>query len=112
MSPRRDLPAELAGALALVAPGTELREAIDNIIWARNGALVVVANPRKLEHMNVISGGLRIDCEFTPMRLYELAKMDGALIVSPDISYIHYANSPACRARSWPRPTPRSTGDV
>ena len=93
MSPRRDLPAELAGVLALVAPGTGLREAIDNIIWARNGALVVVANPRKLESMNVVSGGLRIDCEFTPMRLYELAKMDGALIVSPDVSYIHYANS-------------------
>jgi len=93
LSPRRDLPAELAGALALVAPGTELREAIDNIIWARNGALVVVANPRKLENMNVISGGLRIDCEFTPMRLYELAKMDGALVVSPDVSYIHYANA-------------------
>ncbi|CAA9436568.1 MAG: DNA integrity scanning protein DisA [uncultured Rubrobacteraceae bacterium] len=93
MSPRRDLPAELAGALALVAPGTGLREAIDNIIWARNGALVVVANPRKLESMNVISGGLRMDHEFTPMRLYELAKMDGALIVSPDVSYIHYANA-------------------
>ena len=93
MSPRRDLPAELARVLALVAPGTGLREAIDNIIWARNGALVVVANPRKLENMNVVSGGLRIDCEFTPMRLYELAKMDGALIVSPDVSYIHYANA-------------------
>ena len=93
MSPRRDLPAELAGALALVAPGTGLREAIDNIIWARNGALVVVANPQKLESMNVVSGGLRIDCEFTPMRLYELAKMDGALIVSPDVTYIHYANA-------------------
>ncbi len=93
MSPQRDLPAELARVLALVAPGTGLREAIDNIIWARNGALVVVANPRKLESMNVVSGGLRIDCEFTPMRLYELAKMDGALIVSPDVSYIHYANA-------------------
>jgi diadenylate cyclase len=93
LSPRRDLPAELARVLALVAPGTGLREAIDNIIWARNGALVVVANPRKLESMNVVSGGLRIDCEFTPMRLYELAKMDGALIVSPDVSYIHYANT-------------------
>ena len=92
MSPRRNLPAELAGALALVAPGTELREAIDNIIWARSGALVVVANPRKLESMNVISGGMKIGCDFTPQRLYELAKMDGAIIVSPDISYIHYAN--------------------
>jgi diadenylate cyclase len=69
-----------------------LRDAIDNIIWARNGALIVVANPRKLERMGIISGGIKIGCEFTPMRLYELAKMDGALIVSPDISYIHYAN--------------------
>jgi diadenylate cyclase len=92
LSPRRDLPAEMAGALALVAPGTGLRDAIDNIIWARSGALVVVANPRKLEKMNVISGGIKIGCEFTPQRLYELAKMDGAIIVSPDISYIHYAN--------------------
>ena len=92
MSPRRDLPGELTGALALVAPGTGLREAIDNIIWARNGALIVVSNPRKLERLNLISGGIKIETEFTPMRLYELAKMDGALIVSPDVSYIYYAN--------------------
>lgn len=94
MSPqRRDLPAELTGALALVAPGTGLRDGIDNIILARNGALIVVSNPRKLERLNLISGGIKIETEFTPMRLYELAKMDGAIIVSPDISYIHYANA-------------------
>ena len=92
MSPRRDIPDELNGALALVAPGTGLRDAIDNIIWARNGALIVVANPRKLQRMNLISGGMEIGCEFTPMRLYELAKMDGAIIVSPDVSYIHHVN--------------------
>ena len=92
MSPRRDLPRELSGALEIVAPGTEFRDAIDNIIRARSGALIVVANPRKLESMNVISGGIKIGCGFTPMRLYELAKMDGAIIVSPDLSYIHYAN--------------------
>ncbi len=93
MSPRRDIPAEMTGALELVAPGTELREAIDNIIWAHSGALIVVANPRKLERLELISGGIRLDTEFTPMRLYELAKMDGAIVVSPDISYIHYANA-------------------
>ena len=92
MSPRRDLPRELAGALSLVAPGTEFRTGIDNIIRARSGALIVVSNPRKLERLNLISGGMKIETEFTPMRLYELAKMDGAIIVSPDISYIHYAN--------------------
>jgi diadenylate cyclase len=45
MSPRRDLPAELSGALDLVAPGTEFRDGIDNIIRAQNGAVVAVANP-------------------------------------------------------------------
>ncbi len=75
-----------------MAPGTDFRDAIDHIIRARNGALIVVSNPWKLERLNLISGGIKIETEFTPMRLYELAKMDGALIVSPDVSYIHYAN--------------------
>ena len=92
MSPRRNLTPELAGALELVAPGTEFRYAIDNIIRAHSGALIVVSHPKKLERLNLISGGIKIETEFTPMRLYELAKMDGAIIVSPDISYIYYAN--------------------
>lgn len=92
MSPRRDLSSEIAKGLALVAPGTDLREAIDNIIRAHNGALIVVASPQKLERLDLISGGMRIDVGFTPMRLYELAKMDGAIVVSPDVSCIHYAN--------------------
>jgi len=92
VSPRRSLPPELADALEMVAPGTELRHSIDNIIRASNGALVVVANPAKLERMNILSGGMKIGLEFTPMRMYELAKMDGAIVVSPDISLIYYAN--------------------
>jgi len=92
VSPRRNLPPELADALEMVAPGTDLRDGIDNIIRASNGALVVVANPFKLERMNIVSGGMKVGLEFTPMRLYELAKMDGAIVVSPDLSVIHYAN--------------------
>ena len=92
MSPQRDLSMDLRKALALVAPGTPLRDAIDNIIRAHNGALIVVANPVKLERQGVISGGMKIDLDFTPTRLYELAKMDGAILVSPDLSTIHYAN--------------------
>ena len=92
MSPRRNLPPELTDALEMVAPGTELRDGIDNIIRASNGALVVVANPSKLEQMNIVSGGMKIGLDFTPMRLYELAKMDGAIVVSPDLSVIHYVN--------------------
>ena len=93
MSPqRRKLPEELAGALQLVAPGTDLREAIENIIRAHNGALIVVSRPEKLERMGIVSGGMRLNLEFAPMRLYELAKMDGAIVLSPDMSVIHYAN--------------------
>ncbi len=92
MSPRRELSPDLAKALALVAPGTDLREAIDNIIRAHNGAIIVVASPQKLARHNLISGGMRIDVGFTPMRLYELAKMDGAIVLSPDMTSIHYAN--------------------
>ncbi len=92
MSPRRNLPPELADALEMVAPGTDLRDGIDNIIRASNGALVVVANQYKLERMNIVSGGMKIGLEFSPMRLYELAKMDGAIVVSPDLSMIHYVN--------------------
>ncbi|MCA3749581.1 MAG: DNA integrity scanning protein DisA [Rubrobacter sp.] len=93
MSPaRRKLPEELSRALELVAPGTELREGIENIIRAHNGALIVISSPEKLERLGIISGGIKIEIEFAPMRLYELAKMDGAIVVSPDISTIHYAN--------------------
>jgi len=89
---RRKLPEELSRALELVAPGTELREGIENIIRAHNGALIVISSPEKLERLGIISGGMKIEIEFAPMRLYELAKMDGAIVVSPDISTIHYAN--------------------
>ncbi len=93
MSPaRRKLPDELADALKLVAPGTELRDGIDNVIRASNGALIVVSNPEKLERLGIISGGIKMELEFAPMRLYELAKMDGAIVVAPNLRTIHYAN--------------------
>ena len=92
MSPARNLPADLSEALMLVAPGKPLRRAIDNVIQAENGALIVVANLTRLEEQ-LISGGIEIESEFTPMRLYELAKMDGAIIVAPDMSTIYYANA-------------------
>ena len=80
---------QLTRALELVAPGTELRAAIENIIRAQNGALIVVDNPERLEDLGIISGGMRIELEFAPMRLYELAKMDGAIVVSKNMSTIH-----------------------
>ena len=85
---RRD--ATLLAAIAKVAPGTPLREGIDDIIRAREGALIVIGNPDELSFL--YSGGMKLDLPFTPQLLYELAKMDGAIILNADLSRLAYAN--------------------
>src|SRR4051794_20406389 len=75
--PRRD-PA-LTAAILKVAPGTALRQAIDDVIRSREGALIVVGDPQELSFL--YSGGIKLDTPFRPQLLYELAKMDGAIIV-------------------------------
>src|SRR5215468_12591188 len=86
--PRRD--PQLLAALERIAPGTELRQAIDDVIRSHEGALIVVGDPAELSFL--YSGGMRLDQPFTPQFLYELAKMDGAIIVNPTLTKIAYAN--------------------
>jgi diadenylate cyclase len=86
--PRRD--PQLLDALARIAPGTELRQAIDDVIRSREGALIVVGDPEALSFL--YSGGIRLDQPFTPQLLYELAKMDGAIVVDPRMTKLAYAN--------------------
>lgn len=80
----------LLEALARIAPGTELRQAIDDIIRSHEGALIVIGDPNELSFL--YSGGIRLDQPFTPQLLYELAKMDGAIIVNPTLTKLAYAN--------------------
>src|SRR5712692_1173329 len=77
-------------ALGLVAPGTPLREGLDRILQARMGALIVVGDGPEV--LNLCSGGFLLDAEFTPQRLSELAKMDGAIILAADTSRVARAN--------------------
>jgi len=42
--------------------------------------------------LNICSGGFLLDAEFTPQRLSELAKMDGAIILNSAATRIVYAN--------------------
>src|SRR5215471_3555477 len=77
-------------ALRLVAPGTILREGLDRILQARMGALIVVGDGPDV--LSVCSGGFLLDAEYTPQRLSELAKMDGAIILAADTSRIARAN--------------------
>ena len=80
---------DIIDALRLVAPGMQLREAMEDIVRARKGALIVLeSNPL----LDVIEGGLKLNCKFTPQRLFELSKMDGAVVLSGDLRKIIYAN--------------------
>jgi diadenylate cyclase len=77
-------------ALALVAPGSPLREGLDRVLQAGRGALVVVSDIPAV--LSICTGGFLLDSGFTPQRLSELAKMDGAIILTPDASRIARAN--------------------
>jgi diadenylate cyclase len=80
----------MLAALRLVAPGRPLREGLDRILQAKMGALIVVGDGPDV--LSLCSGGFLLDAEFTPQRLSELAKMDGAMILSADCTRIARAN--------------------
>ncbi len=80
----------LLDALAQIAPGTELRDGLDRIVRAKMGALLVLSDDASV--MEICSGGFPLDSPFTPQRLSELAKMDGAIILAADVSRIARAN--------------------
>lgn len=82
---------ELIGILKLVAPGTALRTALDDILKAGFGGLMVVGNTPAI--MNIINGGFELNCKFTPQKLIELCKMDGAIVLDNDVKKIIYANT-------------------
>src|SRR5437764_7829040 len=77
-------------ALAGVAPGRPLREGLDRILQAKMGALIVVGDGPDV--LNICSGGFLLDAEFTPQRLSELGKMDGAIILASDGTRVARAN--------------------
>src|SRR5919202_118757 len=81
---------DVLAAVARIAPGTPLRQAIDDIIRSREGALIVIGDPAELDFL--LSGGIRLEQPFTPQLLYELAKMDGAIIVNSAVAKITHAN--------------------
>src|SRR5688572_26351295 len=88
MAPRRSV--ELMTALSVVAPGSPLRSGLDRILQAKMGGLVVVGDGPEV--LAICSGGFLLDAAFSPQRLSELAKMDGAIILAPDASRIARAN--------------------
>ena len=80
----------LLSALAQVAPGTPLRDGLECIVRAKMGALLVLSDDPAV--LGICSGGFLLDAPFSPQRLSELAKMDGAIILNADLSRIARAN--------------------
>ena len=80
----------LVKALEMVAPGSALREGIDSVLHARTGGLLVIGDPDDLSFL--FSGGIKIDVDYTPPLLFQLAKMDGAIVLNGNATKIAAAN--------------------
>lgn len=80
---------EITSILRMVSPGTNLRTSLEGIVKIGKGALIVVENEFTED---LLDGGFKLNCRFTPQKLMELSKMDGALILSRDMKKIMYAN--------------------
>ena len=81
---------EINKTLKMIAPGTVFREGLNNVLRAKTGALIVLGASEEIK--KILSGGFHIDAGYSPYNLYELAKMDGAVIISDDLKKIMYAN--------------------
>lgn len=81
----------ISDVLQFLAPGTPLREGIDNVLRANTGGLIVVGYNEKVK--GIVDGGFEINCPFSPSFLYELAKMDGAIILNEVGNKILFANA-------------------
>lgn len=82
--------AQMLKALRDIAPGTPVREAVDDVIRGHTGALFVLGDPDDVEP--VLSGGFHIDEPYSAKLLYQLAKMDGAIVMDRNAERILWAN--------------------
>ena len=63
--------------LAMIAPGTSLRDGLERILRGNTGALIVLGHDSVVE--SLCTGGFALDVEFSATGMRELAKMDGAV---------------------------------
>ena len=77
--------------LKIMCPGTQLREGLENILRAKTGGLIVISDSEEV--MNIVDGGFSINSEYTPSYVYELAKMDGAIVITEDLKKIICASA-------------------
>ena len=78
--------------LSKIAPGTEIRDGLENILKARTGALLLFTDNNDIIE-KIVDGGFYINEDYSSSKLYELAKMDGAIVLSEDMKRILFANA-------------------
>ena len=78
--------------LKKIAPGTPIRDGLENILKARTGALLLFTDNEEYIKQ-LVDGGFFINEDYTSSKLYELAKMDGAIVLSADMKKILFANA-------------------
>ena len=83
---------ELLSKIRMLAPGTKLRKALDDIVMAKLGTIVVFVDSIT-KTKDIIQAGFPVEIPFTSERLYELSKMDGAIIVDQEATKFFYANA-------------------
>ena len=88
---REEKSKELMSILKIMAPGTSLREGLENILRAKTGGLIVLGDGKEI--LDIVDGGFGINADYSPAYVYELAKMDGAIVISSDLKKILYANT-------------------
>ncbi len=81
---------KLIDLLKIMSPGTPLREGLENILRAKTGGLLVLGDDQDI--LNIVDGGFKINSDYSPSYVYELAKMDGAIVLSSDLKKIVSAN--------------------
>ena len=82
----------ITSVLKLIAPGTPIRDGLENILRAKTGALLLITDNNEVLKQ-IVDGGFFINEDYTSSKLYELAKMDGAIVLSGDMKKILYANA-------------------
>ena len=86
--------------LALLSPGTALRDGLDRIVHGRTGALIVLGRSDAVDAL--VTGGFSIDVPLTATSLRELAKMDGAILLDERLERIVHAGAHLMPAAATP----------
>ena len=81
---------QLEEAIRITAPGSALRHALDMILAGHMGALICVGDTESV--IKAGNDGFPLNISFTANRLFELSKMDGAIVVDADLTTILRAN--------------------